>query len=93
MDLDDLAIQYGEISILANFDSVPEPKVYPGEIEGVIDDLVEDFKEVVISTPKKYKKYGEDQIAHFISSRQEEGLGVKEAAEQCGLPRSSAYKL
>lgn len=44
-------------------------------------------------TPKKYKKYGEDQIARFISLRQEEDLGVKEAAEQFSLPHSSAYNV
>jgi hypothetical protein len=43
--------------------------------------------------PKKHKKYGKDQIARFISLKQEEVLGVMEAAEQCGIPRSSAYKL
>jgi hypothetical protein len=44
MDLDDFTIQYGEISILADFGSVSEPKAQPAEMEGIIDDLAEDFK-------------------------------------------------
>ncbi|ORE01128.1 hypothetical protein BCV72DRAFT_217888 [Rhizopus microsporus var. microsporus] len=62
-------------------------------MEIVVDSLVEDFKEVIIATPKNYKKYDEDQIVHFISIIQVEGLIVANAAEQCGIPRSSAYKL
>ncbi|KAG0183458.1 hypothetical protein DFQ29_004402 [Apophysomyces sp. BC1021] len=44
--------------------------------------LVEDFKEFAITTRQKYKKLV-----------QEEGLTAPKAAEQCGIPRSSAYRL
>ncbi|KAG0185223.1 hypothetical protein DFQ28_009696 [Apophysomyces sp. BC1034] len=93
MDFDDFAIEYGQIEMLVEFDAIPEPETQSVAMDEAVDSLVDDFKEVAITTQQKYKKYGEDQIACFISLAQEEGLTAPKAAEQCGIPRSSAYRL
>lgn len=93
MDFSDLAIQYGEVQMLIDMDTIPIPELQSSEMEEVMENLVETFQEVTIKTPAKYKKYGQDQIERFIRMIQEEGLTVPKAAEQCGIPRSSAYKL
>lgn len=92
MDFDS-TIEYGQIEMLVEFDPVPGPETQPVAMEEAVDDLVEEFKEVVITTRKKYKKYGEEQITRFISLVQETGLTVPKAAEQCGILRSTSYKL
>lgn len=93
MDFDDLAIQYGEVQMLIDMDTIPIPERQSYEMEEIMEDLVEKFQEVTIKSPAKYKKYGQNQIERFIRMIQEEGLTVPKAAEQCGIPRSSAYKL
>ncbi|KAG0187557.1 hypothetical protein DFQ28_006126 [Apophysomyces sp. BC1034] len=78
-DFDDFSVQYGDIQMLVNFDTVPEPETQLVAIDEAVDSLVDDFKEVAITTPrryKEYKKYGEDQITRLISLVQEEGLTV-----------------
>jgi hypothetical protein len=62
-------------------------------MEDVIEDLSVEMNSLVINEKQKRKKYGPDQIERFIHLLQEEGLSVPKAAEQCMIPRSSAYKL
>ncbi|KAL0077757.1 hypothetical protein F4703DRAFT_1742659, partial [Phycomyces blakesleeanus] len=47
----------------------------------------------MITKTKRYKKYGPEQIARFINILQETGETVPKAAEACGIPTSSAYRL
>lgn len=56
-------------------------------------ELVDTFQEITIALPRKNKKYGQDQIERIIRVIQERGLTVPKAAEQCRIPRSSAYNL
>ncbi|KAG1136092.1 hypothetical protein G6F37_013801 [Rhizopus arrhizus] len=93
MDFSDLAIQYGEVQMLIDMDTIPIPELQSSKMEEVMENLVETFQEATIKAPAKYKKYGQDQIERFIRMIQEEGLTVPKAAEQCGIPHSSAYKL
>jgi transposase len=93
MDFNAVAIEYGEVQMLVDFDMVPVSEHQETEMKEVMDSLVKDFQEAAITVPKKYKKYGQDQIERLIRLLQEEGLTVPKAAEQCGIPRSSAYKL
>ncbi|CEP09825.1 hypothetical protein, partial, partial [Parasitella parasitica] len=86
MDFDDLAIQYGEVRMLIGMDTIPIPERQSYEMEEIMEDLVEKFQ-------RSYQKYGQNQIERFIRVIQEEGLTVPKAAEQCGIPPSSAYKL
>ncbi|KAG0189534.1 hypothetical protein DFQ28_003312, partial [Apophysomyces sp. BC1034] len=66
MDFDDFAIEYGQIEMLVEFDTVPVPEMQPVAMDEAVDRLVADFKEVAITTRQKYKRYGEDQIARFV---------------------------
>ncbi|KAI9026459.1 hypothetical protein CLU79DRAFT_741837, partial [Phycomyces nitens] len=76
--------------MLIDFDTIP--KLQSTTME-VMNNLGKDVQQVPIASTRKYKKYGQDQIGRFIRKMQEEGLSVKQAAEQSGIPRSSAYKL
>ncbi|CEP18425.1 hypothetical protein [Parasitella parasitica] len=93
MDFDDLAIHYAEVQMLINMDTIPIPECQSSEMEEIMEDLVETFQEVIIRSPAKYKTHGQNRIERFIRMIQEEGLTVPKVAEQCGLSRSSAYKL
>jgi transposase len=52
----------------------------------IMKDILEDEKE-------KYKLYGQNAIKRLITLMQENGYSVANAAQYCGIPRSSAYKL
>ncbi|KAI8085847.1 uncharacterized protein B0P05DRAFT_533951 [Gilbertella persicaria] len=58
-----------------------------------MEEMVLELEEMTITKTKTYKKYGPEQIARFIHVLQEIGVTVPKAAEACGLPTSSAYKL
>jgi transposase len=55
--------------------------------------MVLELEEMTITKTKTYKKYGPEQIARFTHILQETGATVPKAAEACGIPTSSAYKL
>lgn len=93
MDFDSVAVQYGEVQMLVDIDSAHVSVPHSIEMDVEMDSLVNEFNEATLSAPKKYKKYGQDQIERFLRMLQEEGSSVPKAAEHCGIPRSSAYKL
>ncbi|KAG2198142.1 hypothetical protein INT47_001540 [Mucor saturninus] len=93
MDFDSVAVQYGEVQMLVDIDSAHVSVPHSIEMDVEMDSLVNEFNEATLSAPKKYKKYGQDQIERFLRMLQEEGSSVSKAAEHCGIPRSSAYKL
>ncbi|KAI8980521.1 hypothetical protein BDB01DRAFT_796786 [Pilobolus umbonatus] len=87
MDYNNVAIDNGDVEILMDFDTVPQ--LHP-VIKQEVAMLTETAQE---TNSKKYKKYGQEQIKRFIQAVQEEGLTVPKAAEQCGIPRSTGYRL
>ncbi|KAG0163242.1 hypothetical protein DFQ30_000474, partial [Apophysomyces sp. BC1015] len=91
MDVEGVALQYGEIETLVDIDIVTKKQRI--EMEDVIEELTIDMNAATVNDGKcQYKKYGPDQIGHFIRIMQEEGLTVPRAAEACGIPRILAYK-
>jgi hypothetical protein len=58
-----------------------------------MEEMVLELEEMTITKTKRYKKYGPEQIARFIHILQETGETVPKAAEACGIPTSSTYKL
>lgn len=92
MDLEDIAIQYGNLEMIIDFEKAAETK--PVEMEEAIDSMTVQMEEVFLEENKqRYKKYGHDQVKHMIDLIQEEGLSIPKAAKSCGIPRSSAYEL
>lgn len=83
MDLEDIAIQYGDLEIIVDFDKATETKVV--EMEDAVDSLTIQMKEAFLDEPKqRYKKYCHDQIKQMIDLIQEEGLSITKAAKACG---------
>lgn len=44
MDFDDLAIQYGEVQMLVDMNTIPVPEPQSTEMEKVLENLVETFQ-------------------------------------------------
>ncbi|KAG1169809.1 hypothetical protein G6F70_007496 [Rhizopus microsporus] len=71
MDLEDIAIQYGDLKMIIDFDKATEPKVI--ETKDAVDSLTVQLEEAFVDEPKQqYKKYGHDQIKHMIDLIQDE---------------------
>ncbi|CEG83375.1 hypothetical protein RMATCC62417_17304 [Rhizopus microsporus] len=89
-----LAYEYGEITILTNFD-VPVHDIQMKDMDENLEEITTELSIVTISDDKKKKKnkYGPEQIRRFIEILQEEGVSVPVAAKRCMIPRSTAYKL
>jgi transposase len=82
---------YGGVQMLVDYDSAPtENKVT--RMQGVVDDLVIGMGSVQIAEPKKYKKYGSEQIKRFFALLKQ-GNSIPVAAKTSGIPRSTAYEL
>ncbi|KAI9484248.1 MAG: hypothetical protein EXX96DRAFT_171141 [Benjaminiella poitrasii] len=92
MDLEDIAIQNGDLEMIIDFDRATEANVI--EMGDAVYSLTVQLEEVFLDdTKQRYKKYGHDQIKRMIDLIQEEGLSIPKAAKACGIPRSSAYGL
>ncbi|KAF7720690.1 hypothetical protein EC973_006484, partial [Apophysomyces ossiformis] len=92
MDVDDFAIQFGNVENLVNMDMLrDEPQ--EEKVNEAMGELTVKMKEISVGKAQKYKKYRYEQIARFIEMLQEEGLTVPKAAEICSIPRSTGYRL
>lgn len=92
MEVDEIAVEFGDIEMLRGNEYLREDFPQTAEDEKM-EEIVVELEEMTITKTKKYKKYSPEQIARFIHIVQETGDTVPKAAEACGIPTSSAYKL
>lgn len=92
MDIEDIAVQYGNIETLVDLDTFSQ--IQAAKVGEMVEEIMVEMDSVSVSKKKrKYKKYSRDQIERFIRVIQEEGLSVPKAAELCGIPRITGYVL
>jgi len=94
MEIEEIAIEYGDLHNLAGFEAAFDSKMETQMEHHAVDALTIEMSELEIAkSDKKKKKYGPDQIRLFIQIMQEEGTTVPKAAARTMIPRSTAYKL
>lgn len=90
--VEDSVVTYGNLTLLADADT---PIIVKADYEdpSTDDNTVDKDRNARRSLSGKYKMYDEGDVRRFINIMEEQRPAITEAARECNIPRSSAYKL